>query len=211
MKVNNIVTQRLAGFGLVGGQHRVTLAVPPHPRNRTTERLRSGRLMRCMAAAHSRHEPAGRRCEELVAAQHGEVQPLERRAARARATREQLSELELVLLDAPLGAGTQLDVLMANRPGDITMMGARNTRSRAPPRRRRLTRAWSSPRSRRAGSSTAVPRRAASGRGSRAPPISSRSARTPPRAAVTRAAPARRAARRRVAGSIRSRARVKSP
>ncbi len=35
-----------------------------------------------------------------------------------------LEELELALLEAPIPAGTHLDVLMANKPGDIAMMGA---------------------------------------------------------------------------------------
>ncbi len=44
----------------------------------------------------------------------------ERLALAQRATT--LGELELVLLEAPLGAGTPLNVLMANKPGDIAMM-----------------------------------------------------------------------------------------
>ena len=43
-----------------------------------------------------------------------------------------LDELELVLLEAPVPAGTQLDVLMANKPGDIAMMGARNVAKSSP-------------------------------------------------------------------------------
>ncbi len=43
-----------------------------------------------------------------------------------------LDELELALLDAPIPAGTHLDVLMANKPGDIAMIGARNVTKLSP-------------------------------------------------------------------------------
>ncbi len=43
-----------------------------------------------------------------------------------------LDELELVLLEAPVPAGTHLDVLLANKPGDIAMMGARPVTKASP-------------------------------------------------------------------------------
>src|SRR5258706_2604080 len=43
-----------------------------------------------------------------------------------------LGELELALINAPLGAGTRLDVLLASQPAGVTMMGSRGAAKWSP-------------------------------------------------------------------------------